>query len=261
MRAWRVYWTMHKLGVRARAAYRVDFALAIATAVATQLAALSLYWAVSEQSPAIGGWSRDEVLLLFGLTGLVLGCSELAVNGIWLVPSYIFRGDLDRFLLFPLRSLPLLLMARPEPHAFGNIGTSLALLLLAGQRLNIPLQAWAPLPLWVACGVAIYTSALVAVASLYMGVTTGPFADLLLPVHQLLGAARYPISIYPGWLRALLMGIFPIGTAIFLPAEWLSGKGSLWGATAAPLIVAAVCVSLVSVVWEQALLRYQSTGA
>ena len=47
--------------------------------------------------------------------------------------------------------------------------------------------------------------------------------------------ARYPLSMYPGWLRLVLTWIVPVGVMTTIPAQALSGElpaGTLAGATA-----------------------------
>jgi len=256
----RFYFLFYRTAVKAIAEYRVDFAVGVVTAVAMQLAALGFYWVVFSRAPGLGGWKASEVLLLFGLTALVLGLSELLSNGIWWLPYYVQDGQLDRLLIYPVDSLTFVLMSRPELHALGNLATGAVTLGIAWSTLGVPTWMLLLVPLWVLCGSVVYTGALVVTGSLMLRVV-GPWASHLFTMHQLLNTSRYPLSMYPGWLRALVMYVVPFGAAIFVPADFLRGHGSLLGAVLWPIAGALASGVVAKLTWNAALRGYQSTGS
>jgi ABC-2 type transport system permease protein len=164
-----------------------------------------------------------------------------------MLPWYIVGGEMDRVLLYPVRSLLFVLMARPELHALGNLGLGVALLSASFHQLSLPGVALLMVPLWVVSGMLIYTAALVAMGCLCFRIV-GHWATHFMFVHHLLHTARYPISIYPRWLQVVLLSVFPIGVATFVPGRWLFGQTSLWVWVAFRL-------------WDGALKYYQSTGS
>ena len=42
--------------------------------------------------------------------------------------------------------------------------------------------------------------------------------------HSMYDAARWPVTIYPGWLQALLTFVVPVAFAVTVPAEALVGR-------------------------------------
>ena len=56
--------------------------------------------------------------------------------------------------------------------------------------------------------------------------------------------ARYPVGLYPGWLRLVLTWIVPVGLMTTVPAQALSGMLSAW-MLAASLILAALLTWIV----------------
>lgn len=260
MEALRFYWTLYRVALKSRAEYRVDFAVGVVTAVLSQLSALAFYWVVWTQAPELGGWQASSLLFLFGTTALVLGVSELFVNGIWWLPWYILGGELDRLLVSPVNSLVFLLTARPELHALGNIASGAAVIALSFQLAPPPLLAYGLVPLWVVCGSVVYTSALVLAACLSFRVV-GPWSQHYMIVHHLLNASRYPASIYPGWLKFGLLFAFPIATATFVPGQWLRGEASALLAVGAPVTAAVVSLVVAHFTWQKALNGYESTGS
>ncbi|HEX6763992.1 MAG TPA: hypothetical protein VF103_00915, partial [Polyangiaceae bacterium] len=86
MKAIRFYLTLYLVALKARAEYRVDFAVGVITALSMQASSLAFFWMVFSHAPAIGHWSSPQVLVLFGLTAMTLGLSEGTMNGIWMLP-------------------------------------------------------------------------------------------------------------------------------------------------------------------------------
>lgn len=256
----RFYFKFYRTAVKAIAEYRVDFFVGLVTAVAMQLAALGFYWVVFSRAPALGGWRASEVLLLFAFTALVLGVSELFSNGIWWLPYYVQDGQLDRLLVYPVDSLTFVLMSRPELHSLGNLATGAVTLGIAWWTLGVPHSLLLLVPFWVGCGAVVYTSALVLTGSLMLRIV-GPWASHLFTMHQLFNTSRYPLSMYPGWLRTLVTYLVPFGAVIFVPADFLRGHGSLVGAVLWPLVGALVSGFCAKLAWSAALRGYQSTGS
>jgi ABC-2 type transport system permease protein len=255
----RFYLKLYLVALKARAEYRVDFAVGVITALSSQASALAFFWMVFTHAPAIGTWSSTEVLFLFGMTAMVLGLSEATLNGIWMLPFYLVTGELDRLFVYPVRSLPFVLISRPELHSLGNFASGAISVGVAWSLAPPPVAAYILLPIWVVAGALIYTSAVVIVASLSF-IVLGPFAWHMMAVHHLLGSSRYPTSIYPRWLQILTLFVLPFGAAIFVPGKWLRGEFDAWLALTAPLGAATASVFLAFFVWDKLSNRYQSTG-
>ncbi len=256
----RFYFVLYRTALKSIAEYRVDFAVGVITAIAMQLAALAFYWVIFTRAPSLGGWSATDMLFLFGMTAMVLGLAEATLNGIWWLPYYIVDGQLDRLLVYPVDSLAFVLMSRPELHALGNLTAGAITFGIAWSAASPPAYALLLVPLWVVCGAIIYTGALVLVGSLTFRIV-GPWATHLFTVHQLLNTSRYPLSIYPRWLRALVMVVLPFGTAIFVPADFLRGQGSLLAATLLPPLGAFGIAAVGKLAWDAAPRGDQSTGS
>ncbi|HEY2408599.1 MAG TPA: ABC-2 family transporter protein [Polyangiaceae bacterium] len=260
MRSLRFYWTLYKVALRSRTEYRADFLIGVVTAVAMQLAGLAFYWVVFSKTPALGGWSAPRVLFLFGLSAMVLALSELTLNGIWQLPMYILNGELDRLFVYPVRSLVFLLVSRPELHSLGNLTSGALIVAYAWHLAPVPSSALVLLPLWIVCGTLVYTAVLVLLGCLSFSLV-GPWSTHLFAAYQLLNATRYPLGIYPKSLKIVLLYLFPLGAAIFVPGAWLESGKHFGAAVLAPLAAAALMVTLAFTAWESALRRYQSTGS
>lgn len=246
--------------LKAKLEYRADFAVGVVTSMALQFAALSLLFVVFANTESLQGWSAREVVFLFGATAICLGLSELCFNHIWMLPQYVVAGELDRLLTYPVHTLSFFLVTRPELHAFGNLFTGGVFVTAALLSAHAPWYAWLLTPLWCVLGSLTYTSMLVVFGSLSFKLV-GPYSHQLFVPHHLLQATRYPLSIYPRWLRYLLLVGVPLGAFHFLPASFVFGKTHVLAAVFAPWAVALVAVFLARGAWRLGLRSYESTGS
>src|ERR1041384_5293329 len=105
----KLYLLAFNTSLQAKFEYRVDFLLGVVTSIMMQAAGFAFLMVVLHQAPALNGWNQDQVIFLFGMTAAALGTCELLFNHIWMVPTYVVMGDLDRLLTYPVNSLALLL--------------------------------------------------------------------------------------------------------------------------------------------------------
>jgi ABC-2 type transport system permease protein len=256
----KLYWTAFSTSIQAKFEYRVDFFIGIVTSCMLQVSAFLLLSVIFNQTPDLNGWSKDEVILLFGMTAGALGVSELFFNHIWWVPSYIVMGDLDRLLTYPVNSLYFLLITKPELHSFGNLVTGLVLAYWSLIQLHAPWYSFCLVPLFIISGGLLYTAALVVMSSLSFRFIA-PTSNHLMIAHNLLNATRYPVSIYPQLIQWILLVMVPFGSFHYLPAGLLFGKALYpWLPLAAPFLSLLFFVEA-GWIWRWGLNKYESTGS
>ena len=73
-------------------------------------------------------------------------------------------------------------------------------------------------------------------------------------------AGRWPIGIYPSWLRWTLTLVVPIAFAVTVPAEAISGRAST-GALIGAVLLAALLVTVSRWFWRQGLKHYSGASA
>ena len=112
--------------------------------------------------------------------------------------------------------------------------------------------------LMLLAGGAIIYSFLLAMAA--MSFWFGRIASFLMIFSDLYEAARWPIGIYPGWLRMLLTFVVPVAIAVTVPAEALVGR--LTGdRVMLALGVAAGALAAARFVWTRGLRHYSGASA
>ena len=163
MRLHRVLWLAFKTTLQTRFEYRADLVLGLLGSFGWQCAGLASIWVVLHQSSSgsLAQWSPLQIGLIFGLTSMIQGCSELLFNHIWMTPVYVIRGQFDRLLCYPVPNLPFFLVTSPELHALGNLASGAVIFGTCIVKLGLSPWALLAAPFWVLCGSLVHTSLLV----------------------------------------------------------------------------------------------------
>lgn len=242
-------------------AYRANFAISLlhsllnlGTGVAGVLA---LPWS---QVSAINGWDRRGLLALLGvyltvsaLRGLCLGPSLDALAG---MDGEVWSGRLDFTLLRPVNTQFLASFRQWRLFTLADLALGLGVIGVALAQPGEVLTAGRLLAFAVAlgAGLTILYAALLAFAALTFWSPGFMFTWLFDGIFQM---ARYPVGIYPGWLRLALTWIVPVGLMTTVPAQALTGD------LAPGLLIASAGLALglvlaASVFFRVALRRYAS---
>lgn len=260
LRELKTLWIAFRTTLQTRLEYRVDLLLGLLGALGMQAASLGMLWVVLHSKGDLAGWKPAEIGVLFALTAMIQGTSELFFNHVWWTPTYIIRGTFDRLLVYPVRSLPFFLLTCPELHALGNIGGGAVLLLLFGHEAGLSPWGLFGVPLWVVCGSFVHTSILVLCSSAVIRMKGGQF-QLFWLVNTMMQNSRFPVSIYPSAVQGLLLFALPLGVSSFLPVSALTGRLPWAWALLGPILAATVFVGLAWWAWEAAFRGYESTGS
>jgi ABC-2 type transport system permease protein len=106
-------------------------------------------------------------------------------------------------------------------------------------------------------GIMIYCFWLMLTTTAFWVVRVDEMVNLFQGVYA---AGRWPVGIYPGWLRASLTFLVPVAFAVTIPAEALTGRLTpltLLGAAA----LAAALALLTRFVWKLGVRNYSGASA
>jgi ABC-2 type transport system permease protein len=214
------------------------------------------------QIEAIRGWDLPSTLALLGvyltvsaLRGLFLGPSLDALAG---MDGEVWSGTFDFSLLRPVNTQFLASFRRWRPFALLDLLVGLGVLVTALVQLNraLALAHLVAFVLTLLTAVTILYATLLAFCALVFW-SPGLFTWIFDSLFQM---ARYPVGLYPGWLRLVLTWVVPVGIMTTVPAQALTGDlpaamlaGSLALATA--LLVGA------SALFRLGLRRYASASS
>jgi ABC-2 type transport system permease protein len=215
------------------------------------------------QVQTLQGWTFSAALALLGvylvvsaLRGLFIGPSLESLAGLG---QEIVTGNFDFTLLRP-RDTQFLISFR-EWRLFASLDLLLGMgvlgaALLQGGQSPQPIQ-WLAFGVALASGVLVLYSILLVFASLVFWSPGFLFTWVFDALFQL---ARYPVNIYPNWLRFLLTWIVPVGVMTTIPAQALTGQVA-WQVLGISVLFSALLLVLSSLLFRRALRRYSSASS
>ncbi len=148
---------------------------------------------------------------------------------------------------------------RWQPLAIFDLLSGLGVLIVAliqiGQTLS--LANLALFPLTFTTGVTILYSLLLGLTSLLFW---GPGFFYTWLFDGLFQMARYPVRLYPGWLRLILTWIIPVGVMTTVPAQALRGSLS-WPMLIGSMLFAMILFVGASALFQRGLRGYASASS
>ena len=249
--------------IRSMVAYRTQFWVELVSAgvrLATGLLSLTVIFVNVD---TVNGWSEASAGIVLGVFFIVTGLHEIAfgpsINGLSGYDGDIVSGVLDFHLLRPRSTQLLVSVARWAPTATVEviIGAIVIARALASTEGDLPAWHIAIFIYAVTMSVSILYSLTMSLASLMFWKADFLFTWLLRPVVQL---ARFPVALYPGWLKLLLTWVVPVGVLTTVPAQVLMDEVSLPTLSAATVLAVAGLVAT-RLLFRAGLRRYASASS
>lgn len=257
----RLVWTYFRVGVMGEAAYRVNFGVRLAQSLLGLVTALGALVVVFNYTDTLGGWSADELVALVGVYILVGG-----VIGLVIQPSLetfigsVRDGTLDFQLTKPEEAQLLVSIQGVDIWEALNLMLGVGVMAVALRRLGEavgPAQAATFGMLLLAGGAIVYAFWLMLATLSFWFVRVENILVIFQSVYE---AGRWPVSIYPGWMRFGLTFIIPVAFAVTVPAEALTGRLTLPTALLA-LGLAAGLLVVSRMFWRVGVRRYSGASA
>lgn len=261
------YWRLLKLFIRASAqqdmAYRANFWIQLLNAVLNLLVGVAGVSVIFSQVHTIQDWDYAGALAVLGvylvvgaLRSLVIGPSLDALAGMGMEVS---SGKFDFTLLRPVDTQFLVSFRIWNLYAVIDLVLAAAVLVGAviqpGQVFTVGQLVGFILALLAA--ITVVYAVLLAFTGLVFWSPGFLFAWAFDAVFQM---ARYPVELYPGWLRLVLTWVIPVGLMTTLPARALTGSAPI-PMVLASLAVAAVLVGGASAFFHFAIRKYASASS
>ncbi len=169
-------------------------------------------------------------------------------------------GMLDYVLTKPQDAQVLVSVRRVEFWRLLNIGLGLALLAVASTRLSAGFGAWQGLAFTltlVSGGVIVYCFLLILATCSFWFVRV---ENILVIFQAMYEAGKWPVGIYPPWLRATLTFVVPVAFAITVPTEALTGRLT-WQSLLGALVLAGVLLAASRWFWGVGIRHYSGASA
>ena len=186
------------------------------------LAGLAL---VFSQTDSLAGWGPLELLVVVGVHTLLGGVIKSVIQpNMYQIAEGVQEGHLDYILTKPEDSQLLVSITRFELWRLVDVFVGLGVLIFAVTRLGegIGLGEAAAFSVVLLCGGLIFYSFWLAIATTsFWVVRTWSMYEMFDRLYQ---AGRWPVGIYPPWLRLGLTFLVPVAFAVTVPAEALTAR-------------------------------------
>ena len=214
-----------RVGVMNDLQYRVNFALQVlqsALALATGLIVLALVYShVTE----LNGWSQPELLAVLGTQILMGGVIRALIQpNMMRLTGDVHQGKLDYALTKPVDAQVLVSVREVQVWqavdiVLGAVVIAVALVRLGGDLGVVDVMAFAVALAFGA--VMLYCFWLLLATGSFWVVQMWFLPELFEGIFQ---TGRWPVGIYPDWLRFGITFLVPIAFAITVPAEALTSR-------------------------------------
>lgn len=245
MNALRLLAIFFRLGAMNELQYRANFWIQLVRTMMNLGFALFAVFVVYDHTDQLNGWTSWELVTLMGVWTLMGG-----MLGVVMQPSMekliedVREGTLDFSLTKPedaqllvsvgqvqvWRLVDVLVGALVIVVALNNMGRETGLREVLGFGLSLSAGSVILYSFWLM---------LSTVAFWFVRIE-----NILMIFHSMYDAARWPVTMYPGWMQAMLTFLVPVAFAVTVPAGALVGRlPETWLAGTAGLAVALLIAS------------------
>jgi len=245
------------------AAYRSNFFIGIFSSILNLATGVLGIIVLFSQIETIQGWTLASTLALLGvylivsaLRSLFIGPGFEALAG---MEGDIWSGKFDFTLLRPLNTQVLVSLHKWRLYSIFDLLLGIGVLIAAVFNMQVSLTASQVVLFLLALssGVLILYAILLTFSALVFWSPGVLFTWIFDGLFQM---ARYPMGMYPGWLRMVLTWVVPVGMITTVPAEALTGSLDAW-MVAASLVFALVMLVIGSFLFRMGLRRYASASS
>jgi ABC-2 type transport system permease protein len=260
-RFWQLLKASVRMNVQTDLAYRGEAVVGILMAIfwiAYELASIAI---IFSNTSTIGGWGFGEIVALTGVWKLMNGFMFA-----WLQPNTekfnegVRNGTLDYVFLQPVNSQLIVSINRfmlwrmvEQLFAIAMIVIGLSMSAGLGSVSNV-----LSFLLLTISGVAIIYSAWIILISLTFWFTK--FDNSVTILQALMDSGRFPATVYPAWLRAIITFVVPIAIAMTVPLQALRGE-LVWWQVLAFLGIGIAMVLASAAIWRAGSKKYAGASS
>lgn len=261
MRGLRLAWAHLKVGALYEMQYRLNFVIQLVQsglALATGLVAIGL---VFSHTTSLRGWSYPELLAVMGVHIFLGGVLRAVIlpnmqQFMWQVE----QGEFDFTLTKPVDAQLLISVRNVRIWQLVDVLVGAVVLGWAVVALDQAIGLYQALlfAVTLVCGgVILYCLWMLFTTTAFKWVRVEEITQLMTGIYE---AGRWPVSVYPGWLRLSLTYFIPLAFAITVPAEALVGRLTEGGVLVA-LGITALTVIVTRLYWMLGLRSYTGASA
>lgn len=241
--------------------YRLNFFVQLLQSIIALIVGLIAIAVVYSHTESLGGWSHNQLLAVMGVHLMLGGVIRtfIAPNMRRLMED-VNEGTLDYALTRPADSQLMVSVRQFSIWSAIDIVIGVLVVLWAGFAVDGPIGMIGTLNFVVviACGTVIVYSVWLAATTVTFKTIRGDYVMQLL--DGIYEAGRWPVTLYPTWLRLTLTFGVPLAFAVTVPAEVIAsrfdGTSLVW--TLGITLVFAIGARLV---WRRGISNYAGASA
>ena len=242
-------------------AYRLNLVLGIVEMLLVIGTSLGAVLVLYSHTSSLGGWTLPQMIALTGVYYLIQGGVNIVFSPSFeKLMEHVRMGTLDFTLLKPANAQLLLSTRHFAMIRVADLVMGFAVVAVGLYMLSASVSAWSlfSFAVTLVCGVLLVYALLLTLVTLSFWFVR--IDNIMAIFWAFTDAGRFPIDLYPGWLRFTLATVVPIGIAVTVPAEAISGRmaietffGMLVGTT--------ITVAAASWFWRLGLRNYTGASA
>lgn len=241
--------------------YRGNFYLSILEmflVIGTSIAAVLVMF---QHTTTMNGWTLPQMIVLLGVYYMIQGGVNLVFSPSFeRLMEHVRAGTLDFHLLKPVNVQFLVSTRHLRVVRAADLALGLAVVIFGLVQVGVEIGVGPALLFVVSLLFGI-----MLVYSLLLGLVTLAFwfvrvENLLAIFWAFTEAGRFPVDVYPLWLRVSLSTIVPIGIAVTAPANVIAGRMD-WIAVAMLGAGTVLAVGFASALWRWGLRSYTGASA
>ena len=225
MRYLRLLGLFARTEIQFAAEYRADLVLdlfeEVVIVVTSLLAVLVLY----SHTGVINGWTQAQMIVLLGVYYVIQGAQSVIFEvSFERFMEHVRLGTLDFILMKPVNSQFMVSVRHVRVQQLGQVILGLVMVGAGvgqvGQTFGVGELLMFILTL--VCGLSLVYCLVLVLSTLAFWFVR--VENLLAIFWSFLDAGRFPVDVYPGWLRFTLSTVVPIGIAVTVPAQAVAGR-------------------------------------
>jgi ABC-2 type transport system permease protein len=250
-----------RVGVMTDLQYRVNFALQVLQSALALTTGLVVFALVYSHTTELNGWSQDELLAVLGVQLAMGGVVRAVVQpNMMRFTEEVRDGKLDHALTKPVDAQMLVSVRQVEIWQAVDVITGACVIVVALLRLGGDLGALDVVAFATALAfgaVLLYCFWMLIATLAFWVVNLWHLPELFEGVFQ---TGRWPIGIYPTWLRFSVTFLVPIAFAVTVPAEAVTSRLE-WQTLALAAGFTVVLFSITRWFWRFGLRSYSGASA
>lgn len=207
------FFTLLKMSMKASVIKKNAFILEVILMLSSNLTFIVLWWILFKEFKTIGSWTLNDMLALNAIGMGAYGLSQIFFGGLRNLSRLILSSNLDSFLTAPKNILFHIAGSKSFSKGFGNIMTTISLIILGDLYTKIPLIL---LSMITGCFVFISGSIIAQSLTFWLGRIDSVAKKY---TDSLYLFALYPTNIYSGVLQIVMFTLIPAGIIGYIPVE------------------------------------------